>query len=216
MNNKYGFIDITGKIIIPAIYDKSYGFIEEHCIVSLNKKVFIIDKKGKEIKVLKYNELGFGYITGLVFHVALDDKWGLIDEKGNELVYPKYERLSRFNDNNLVFAKLNNKWGIIDRNGNIIKPFIFKELVSIYNNKNSYYRVKIDSKFGVIDDNGNEILPLIYDRINFLSHNPNIEFQLNGKIGYINTETKKTTFVELSKERELLWIETADSPPFIE
>ena len=33
---------------------------------------------------------------------------------------------------------------------------------------------------------------------------------------YIDTETKKTTFVELSKERELLWIETADSPPFIE
>ncbi len=86
----------------------------------------------------------------------------------------------------------------------------------IFNNKNSYYRVKIDSKFGVIDDNGNEILPLIYDRINFISHNPNIEFQLNGKIGYIDTETKKTTFVELSKERELLWIETADSPPFIE
>lgn len=215
-NAKYGFIDLTGKIIIPCIYDKAMDFIEGLSIVSLNKKVFIINEKGREIKALKYNELGFGYKSGLVFHVAIDNKWGLIDEKGNELVYPKYERLSRFNGNNLVFAKLNNKWGVIDRNGNTIKPFIFKERVSMNTTKKSYYRVKSDTKFGVIDSNGNEILPLIYDRINFLSRNSAIEFQLNGRIGYIDTETKKTTFVELSKERELSWIEAADSPPFFE
>lgn len=58
-NGKYGFINKKGKIIIPAIYDKSFPFLNGLAYVELGGKVGYINKKGVEIIPIKYKQLWF-------------------------------------------------------------------------------------------------------------------------------------------------------------
>lgn len=47
---KWGFIDKTGKTVIPLQYDNAGYFFKGRAEVTLNGKTFFIDKTGKEIK----------------------------------------------------------------------------------------------------------------------------------------------------------------------
>lgn len=56
-NNKYGYINKKGKVVIPAIYEYAYPFVNGMAYVELNGKSGFINKKGKEIIPVKYNQL---------------------------------------------------------------------------------------------------------------------------------------------------------------
>jgi hypothetical protein len=45
-----GFIDKTGKIVIPLIYDNTFEFKEGYGPVGIKNKYGYIDKTGKQIK----------------------------------------------------------------------------------------------------------------------------------------------------------------------
>jgi hypothetical protein len=45
-NGKFGFIDRTGKIIIPCVYENTWGFTEGLAGVKFNGKLGFIDKTG--------------------------------------------------------------------------------------------------------------------------------------------------------------------------
>ena len=47
LNDKYGFIDKTGKEVIPIKYDYAEGFSEGLAQVKLNNKWFYINQKGE-------------------------------------------------------------------------------------------------------------------------------------------------------------------------
>lgn len=48
-NKKWGYIDKTGKEVIPAIYDSAESFYSEYAKVSIGGIYFYIDKKGRRI-----------------------------------------------------------------------------------------------------------------------------------------------------------------------
>jgi hypothetical protein len=50
VGNKWGFVDKTGKEIIPLIYDEASFFENEKSKVKLGDREFYIDKTGKEVK----------------------------------------------------------------------------------------------------------------------------------------------------------------------
>ena len=56
LDKKYGFIDKTGKEVIPIKYDNAWGFSEELANVRLNNKWGFIDKTGKEVTPIKYDD----------------------------------------------------------------------------------------------------------------------------------------------------------------
>src|SRR5690606_4640992 len=58
-NNKYGFINKKGKVIVPLIYDDAFPFYNGYASVKKGKKWFYIDKKGKEIQALKEFETSY-------------------------------------------------------------------------------------------------------------------------------------------------------------
>ena len=43
---KYGFIDLTGKLVIDTIYDKVYPMYEEKAVVIKDESTYIINKDG--------------------------------------------------------------------------------------------------------------------------------------------------------------------------
>src|SRR5215475_915030 len=48
-NNKFGFINKTGEVIIPPQYDGAGGFSDGLSVVDINGKAIYIDKTGKQV-----------------------------------------------------------------------------------------------------------------------------------------------------------------------
>lgn len=55
-DGKYGFIDKTGKVVIPLNYDDTWSFSEGLALVSRNGKYGFIDKTSKVVIPLKYDK----------------------------------------------------------------------------------------------------------------------------------------------------------------
>ena len=56
LNGKWGFIDKTGKEVIPCKYDNAWKFQDGLAKVELNGKYGFINPKGKEIIQLIFDE----------------------------------------------------------------------------------------------------------------------------------------------------------------
>ena len=92
LNDKFGFIDKTGKEVIPIKYDGAYIFSEGLASVELNGKWGFIDKTGKEVTPIKYDDAK-SFSEGLAV-VKLNNKWGFIDKTGKEVIPIKYDYAS--------------------------------------------------------------------------------------------------------------------------
>jgi hypothetical protein len=98
---KVGFIDMNGVEVIPLQYDsekhsrqgayaiknhislKSFRFSEGQAKVFLDNKWGFIDKSGKEIISVKYDEIGAFSESGKAYAQA-GDQWSIIDKSGTE------------------------------------------------------------------------------------------------------------------------------------
>ena len=86
----YGYIDKTGKEVIPCRFYDTGGFYEGLAKVELDGKYGCIDKSGKEVIPCKYDNILYhepGYFSEGLAEVRLDDShWAWIDKKGKEVV----------------------------------------------------------------------------------------------------------------------------------
>ena len=119
LNDKWGFIDNTGREVIPPKYDNVWSFIEGFAAVKLNDKWGFIDKTGREVIPSKYDWVG-DFIEGLA-RVQLNDKWGFVDKNGREVIPPKYDTVWNFSEG-AARVQLNDKWGFVDKNGREVIP----------------------------------------------------------------------------------------------
>ena len=87
----YGYIDKTGKEVIPCKYNYLGGFYEGLAYVDLDDKWGFIDKSGKEVIPCRYDDAG-NFSEGLA-RVLLDDKYGFIDKSGKEVIPCRYMML---------------------------------------------------------------------------------------------------------------------------
>ena len=81
MNGKYGFIDKTGKEVIPIKYDDANSFSEGLAMVRLDKKYGFIDKTGKEVIHIKYDD-AYSFSEISLALVKLEGKLFYINPKG--------------------------------------------------------------------------------------------------------------------------------------
>lgn len=128
---KWGFVDATGKEVIPPVYVKVRDFSEALAGVRLsldNKdKIKFVDKKGNVILETRYDD-AMRFQKGLV-DVAINKShlvklWGLMDKTGREVVAPRYDVIGAFTEG-LAAVRLNGKWGFIDTNGEEVIPVQF-------------------------------------------------------------------------------------------
>jgi len=82
VDDKYGFIDINGKEVIPVIYSNSeFKFYEGLAVVRIGNLYGYIDKNGKEVISCKYDEAGV-FANGRAW-VKYQNSDGCIDIYGN-------------------------------------------------------------------------------------------------------------------------------------
>jgi WG containing repeat len=189
VNEKMGFVDRTGAVVVPAEYDEAYGFLDGLAgVVSGDKRLFI-DKTGKEVLAVPEGVDDVQGFVGEFAVIAKEGKFGLIDRKGAIVVEPKFDSL--YQDAGVLIALEGDKTGIVDGTGAwigkpdfaAIGPFSkgiapaqqgevwgFIDTCANWKIPAKYEaaigfdggpaRVKLGEKWGLIDETGAEIFPV--------------------------------------------------------
>ena len=175
-NEKWGYIDTTGKEVIPCIYDYDY----------------------------EYDRIGY-YYEGLLA-VRKNYAWGFVDTTGIEVIPCIYDIISEFSEDLLMVKFLNQKSiidgfvdfrrgrsnikeriGYINTKGELISHRLYEDGKDFLN---GFAAVKEQEKWGFIDTTGNEVIPCIFDNVeNF--HDGLTIIEHDGKRGYIDTTGKE-------------------------
>ncbi|HZJ76736.1 MAG TPA: WG repeat-containing protein, partial [Oscillospiraceae bacterium] len=156
---KSGYVNKTGKIVVPLIYDRAENFSEGLAVVVKDGKLGFIDKDGREVIPLNYYPYyyAYGFSEGLSV-IFIDNKYGYINKSNEIIIPPIYEYAGKFSEG-LAVVRENGKCGYIDKNGEVVIPFI-------YNLGNDFSEglaaVRGDGGWGYIDKKGNVIIPFKY------------------------------------------------------
>lgn len=185
IGEKWGVIDMKGKIIIPAKYDAVGRFHEGLAVVRTGDKDGFIDKKGNFIIPAKYD--GGGNFSEGLAPVKIGDKLGFIDTKGNIVIPPEYDDVSDFSEG-MAVVKLEDKYGFINRNGDLVIP-------AKYDNARIFSEglagVQIGKKFGFIDKKGTLIIQPKYDGIGIFSEGI-AQVELGDRLGFVDKKGVST------------------------
>ena len=155
-NDKWGFIDKKGSIIIPCKYDSvnngfSIGFYEGLAAVEINNKWGFISEAGKLEIPFNFEQVSY-FSEGLVA-VKINNKWGFIDKNGNIIIKPIYKEASIFSEN-LAAVRLDRDYGYINKQGNIVIPFQFYGQCEPFKNGLAKVRGRLQTPFGYINKQG--------------------------------------------------------------
>ena len=156
LNNKYGFIDKTGKIIIPMKYVDAFKFSGGVARVEFNNKWGFVNNTGQEVIPVKYDD-AFDFSEGLAL-VSLNNKYGFIDKTGKIIIPMKYDYAFNFSEG-LARVELNKKWGFVNDTDQEIIPIRYDEASDFSEGLAS---VEFNNKYGFIDKAGKIIVPFKY------------------------------------------------------
>jgi hypothetical protein len=182
LNDKWGFIDKTGKEIISPKYadtrydsNHSYKFSDGMAIVAVGydwlgtREWSVVDKTGKEIIPFGKYDYIESFSEGLAavrIGDRWDGKWGFIDKTGKEIVSPQYNNVRPFSEG---VSLVNYFWmgdgGIIDKTGKEIVPVGKYDYIEAFSEGLAAVRIGDweTEKWGFIDKTGKEVIPPKYD-----------------------------------------------------
>ena len=126
-DGKFGYLDSTGREVIPCQYDQAGLFDQARTYVSLNNKWGIIDTNGHTVLPIEYDNSGYRseayrYHDGLAL-IEKDKRYGYCDLEGRPVIWPCFENAYQFTDS-LAPVKLG-MWGYINTKGDFFIPPIF-------------------------------------------------------------------------------------------
>lgn len=104
----------TGRVVIPAAYDKIIGFTEGKCILINDNKVGYADTNGNIIIPVVHPD-GTEFIDGRAF-VFNGKKWAMIDEKGKLLTQYLYDKILSVSEG-VARVVIANKIGYVNSSG---------------------------------------------------------------------------------------------------
>jgi hypothetical protein len=154
-NDKYGFRDLDGNIVIKPQFDNAEMFSEGYSAVAIADKWGLIDVKGEYVVKPQHDFLG-GVHEGLC-SFKQNDRNGFIDTKGEVKIEPQFFWVGQFSEGLCAIStdfrsKEPRKYGYIDTTGKIVIEFKFESALKFENGK---AKVQLDGKWLTIDKSGN-------------------------------------------------------------
>lgn len=186
-NKKWGCLSTDGEIAVPLKYDRIMDFKDGYSLAILDKKIFIVDKRGTEVLVdvpgivaVKHFSEGLGMIKDE------GGKWGFIDVNGKVVVKPQFEGVGYFNAG-LAWARTSGgKIGYINKKGEwVVKPQF--ETVRDFDMDSGLAMVKVNGKWGYVDKQDNVKFFEESEKPYIFSEGLTIG-KKNGKIGFLDNK----------------------------
>ncbi|PSL47942.1 WG repeat protein [Chitinophaga niastensis] len=162
--DKFGFIDPKGNVIVPAVYDGVFSFDHGTALVMQKKdstdmyQYGFVDSTGKIIVPVKYdympNSNSHDYCADsfLVLYKAkenqLDYYMGYATNYGQIIIPVEYDQVYQDDSGNGFLVKKEGKYGVLDKAGNSIIPTIYDDIM--LNERRYYGSTKTSFRFPLL------------------------------------------------------------------
>lgn len=135
-DGKWGYIDKSGREVVPCKYDYIGNFVDGVASVKLNRKSGFVDIFGKEIIPCKYDfidrfydvdvfDSSVGKHVAIIAKVRVGKRWGYIDKRGKEIIAIKYDYIGAPTEKGFLKVEIEGKYGLIDITGKEITPCVY-------------------------------------------------------------------------------------------
>lgn len=194
INEKAGFINSKGEIIIKPQFDDAEYFFEGLAPVKIDNKWGLINQIGEIVIEPKFDSIFWSWFSEGVIPVSIDGKMGAIDKTGKFIIEPKYQFMGKFSEGvvpvRIEKSEYIEKWVYIDNRGNkaISKEFFGADS---FVNGRAFVKVGFD-EWALINKDGKEITKQhfnSFDNYNMFSEGL-VAVKVKKKYGYINANGK--------------------------
>ena len=154
VGDRYGFIDTTGKLIVPMMdtwCDRRFS--EGLCVVKQGDRYGYMDMTGRIVISCRFTLAEPFSCSRAVVSTAgpgesgMITERGVIDHNGNWVVEERvFDGIMSFSEDYAVVAK-DGKYGFINVNGKIVIPMIYEKARSFHDD---YAAVRVDGKWGFL------------------------------------------------------------------
>jgi hypothetical protein len=160
-NNKWGYIDRTGKLAIPAQYDAAWDFSEGLAYVKSGASRGVIDKTGRMLFQLQQVDIAGYFTEGLapVQTASQPPRFGFIDKMGRIVINTEYDAVRDFSEG-LALVMVGRLYGFIDKRGRTVVKPQFEKASSF---SEGLALVVVDNKLGFIDKTGRIVIKPQYN-----------------------------------------------------
>ncbi len=148
LDNKWGYIDNTGTVIIPANFDAAKIFSGELAPVAVGDKWGLINKMGVFVLEPSFDDLR---ADGELFITLNNDQWGWTDVNGKWVIPASFDKVLPFNGADVAPVMIKGKWAYVNRSGKIVVKRQFDEA---YPFVEDLALVKIGDYYGFINNRG--------------------------------------------------------------
>ena len=182
----WGYIDETGKMVIPDHYELVRDMKNEIGIVRKNGKWGAVHANGRTLIPCRYDDIHFLEHTGnSMLKVYIEKpKYGLIDTLGQLAIRATYDQIGTLSEGRL--AVMHDKmWGYTNLEGQEIISCRFDEVRPF---SEGLAAVRLGSKWGFIDRMGQVVIDFQFEACGSFSHQLAWVAVASQRSGYIDTE----------------------------
>lgn len=159
MGGKWGYMDTTGKVVIPPQFDHARPFYGGLAEVSIDKQGAYIDPSGAVVIQPQFEDAA-DFHDGMAV-VNLKDKggWGFIDTTGKFVIplQQKYDNWHPFSEG-LAAVNKGAYWGFIDKTGKVVIPLKYRWEGGDFHEGLAEVPVADTQGWGSIDEKGKVII----------------------------------------------------------
>jgi hypothetical protein len=156
-DNKFGFVDKSGKVVVNPQFEYARPFNEGYAAVCQNSKWGFIDKTGKIIINPQFEGVMDFHSGKAAFHNG--KQCGFVDNKGSYVINPQFDYVMSISEG-MAAVYSGKQFGFISDDGKMMINPQFEESSSF---KNGMALIKQSDKFGFIDKEGKIIINPQFD-----------------------------------------------------
>ncbi len=186
IEEKFGFMNSQGHVVITPEYDEAGPFQEGLSVVMKESKYGVINKKNERIVDFIYDQIS-EFINGRAI-VLMDENYSVIDRSGRMISNEVFKDINVFNSKFFVALK-DSIYQFYDLNLNQVKTKAYQEVGTVIN---GIAIVQNENQFGLIDSSLSEIIVPQFNELQRVNLSLFI-YSLNGKKGVLNEKGLKIT-----------------------
>ena len=171
-----GYINInTGRIVIPAQYDRAWNFCEGLAAVIKEGVISFINEQGEQAFPAtfpfyfddNYADYAFQYHNGLCVMINRNHKWGLINTRGEWVAEPVYTEINKPRFGYRIVSD-GNRYALLSASGQTVLPLEY-DVIRLSSDDQGFFIAK-DGYAKVVDRNLNTIAPFAHDGLFLLNY----------------------------------------------
>ncbi|MDF2925692.1 MAG: repeat protein [Paenibacillaceae bacterium] len=128
----YGYLDTSGKEIIPARYLEGTDFADSRAVVKVKEQEYmLIGKNGEQLEVYPFAFVGSLSEGLLAYQEKEQGQYGYINEQGDVVIRPAYSGAQPFRDGRAIVNTAEDygaRYGVIDAQGKFVIQGVYNDI----------------------------------------------------------------------------------------